>query len=286
MAEKQNRCLLILGMLLMLSAFGLPSIAIAGDHANAKLIFHLPPDLQYTRPNSGFIGDSDLRNPDDAVTNASIPVVGEDGYIAYLHARVWFVLACFRDSPGPVDVGGYKFGFGDYDAAQIEIIEYSHCFSEGIEIPTSGWPGPNEGVSVVETCHPSCAKHTEIAELYWFASYAYGPVQIPLARCPVDNDRFDYPGIGTSELPSLEDFIYNEEDLGIIGFGMEGYNPFSPTAATGACCDGSYCDIVTLEDCDNAVGTYQGDRSDCFPNPCEAALEATWGELKDKFDYY
>ncbi len=38
---------------------------------------------------------------------------------------------------------------------------------------------------------------------------------------------------------------------------------------TGACCHGTDCDIETEEDCTGSGGTYQGDDTTCDPNPCE-----------------
>jgi hypothetical protein len=41
-------------------------------------------------------------------------------------------------------------------------------------------------------------------------------------------------------------------------------------APTGACCIGEDCSITTEADCIAAGGTYQGDNTDCDPNPCAA----------------
>src|SRR6185436_9319202 len=41
--------------------------------------------------------------------------------------------------------------------------------------------------------------------------------------------------------------------------------PVPPPSPTGACCDGEDCSITTEEACE---GEYQGDGTDCDPNPC------------------
>jgi len=41
---------------------------------------------------------------------------------------------------------------------------------------------------------------------------------------------------------------------------------------TGACCHGTTCDIETETDCIGSGGVYQGDGTDCDPNPCGGVL--------------
>ncbi len=38
--------------------------------------------------------------------------------------------------------------------------------------------------------------------------------------------------------------------------------------AIGACCDGELCDVMIEDDCVASGGEYQGDDTDCDPNPC------------------
>ena len=63
--------------------------------------------------------------------------------------------------------------------------------------------------------------------------------------------------VGLSEGNGLpEDFL--ETDLSAA----------SPCFATGACCVGETCTIESESDCLTALGEYQGDETDCDPNPC------------------
>lgn len=42
-----------------------------------------------------------------------------------------------------------------------------------------------------------------------------------------------------------------------------------PVGTVGACCfDGGLCFTLTEDGCNAAGGTYQGDNTDCDPNPC------------------
>ena len=45
--------------------------------------------------------------------------------------------------------------------------------------------------------------------------------------------------------------------------------PVTTTTPTGACCVGTDCTIETEEDCVDMEGEYQGDDTECDPNPCE-----------------
>lgn len=64
------------------------------------------------------------------------------------------------------------------------------------------------------------------------------------------------------------------------------YNISCPVQAEGACCfaDGS-CAIMTREGCNGEGGTYQGDNTDCDPNPCQAVAteSSTWGAIKAQY---
>lgn len=44
--------------------------------------------------------------------------------------------------------------------------------------------------------------------------------------------------------------------------------PVHPPITTGACCISGDCSILSESDCSIAGGTYQGDNTDCDPNPC------------------
>jgi len=56
---------------------------------------------------------------------------------------------------------------------------------------------------------------------------------------------------------------------------------FACPAPTGACCVGSVCSITTEANCQ---GTYQGDGTDCDPNPCPTPTEQTsWGQIKSNY---
>jgi hypothetical protein len=54
----------------------------------------------------------------------------------------------------------------------------------------------------------------------------------------------------------------------------------------GACCfaDGS-CQVLTSAECSSQGGSYQGNDTDCDPNPCEVVptQSTTWGQIKSLY---
>lgn len=248
------------------------SLAQAGQHENAVLVPHLALNVEYTSSISDYSGYSGVRDVDDI--SVSGPVSDPED----LRPVVWYVLGVFTNSPGPVDVWGVQFGLGDYDTAAMDFVKWDDCFlTNSLQLPTSGWPGPNEGIAIAGLVEGLA--DDEIVEVYWFASYVYGEVGIPLGSDP----RSDVVGFGCAPPTSVIDGV-ESYNLGILGFGVSGYNPLDPVPQEGACCLADQCEIQTLDDCVALEGEYQGDNTSCFPmNPCEPAKETSWGNLKRLF---
>ena len=122
---------------------------------------------------------------------------------------------------------------------------------------------------------------TTVVELYWFASYAYGAVVVPLTNQPDDGDGGQFSDTDCPAMVRAAPFEDYADDFGAMGFGMPGTNPCGgPDGAEGACCVFSDCTILTREECEDEGGVYLGDNTDCFPNPCGKPIETTWGTLK------
>ncbi len=256
-------------------AWALSDAALAqdGPHANAYLVPHVALDIEYTTSIDDYSGMSNLRSCDEISVSAPVPDAGD------LTPVVWYVLAVFEDSPGPIEMYGIAFGLGDYDATNFEIYRSGDCFfNHTLELSTPGWPGPNTGTAVVGT--DQYLTRDPITEIYWFASYVYGEAEIPLDI----NPQVGVGEIGTGDTPPVMDEIYTE-NYGRLAFGRQGYNPCEPIPAAGACCFAEQCEVVTLEDCVAGGGEYMGDNTTCFPiNPCEPAQATSWGHLKQLYN--
>ena len=86
---------------------------------------------------------------DVAITQAPEQVNRIDGPDA---DAIWFVLAAWHEDK---EWCGVQFGFGDYDPNLFGVLEYWPVFPvEGLELPTSNWPGPSSGTAFVTTGNP------------------------------------------------------------------------------------------------------------------------------------
>ena len=264
-----------LAMILLCLTAGQPVRAQDGPHADAYMVPHIALNIEYSTSISDYAGLSNVRGCEDIAVSAPVP--DQENLVPV----IWYVLALFEDSPGPVDVCGLAFGLDNYDSASFEIFKWGSCFpTDHLELFTSGWPGPNEGVAVVNSEVGGRLARDLVVELYWFVSYVYAEVEVGIGDHP---NSIAVPGgveIGDCTVPSTIDAV-EEYNRGRMGFGREGRNPCVSLPATGACCVAEECVILSLPDCDSAGGSYIGDNTTCFPiNPCEPPQATSWGNLK------
>ena len=161
---------------------------------------------------------------------------------------------------------GTEFGFGDFNPAIFGFIEWAGCFPEGggLEIPTAGWPGPNEGIAFVVTGTPW---EGNFESVMWFGGYAYGNYGsgvIPIAIDPPTN----FAGFSNCVTPP-QPYEVPADRLGGLGINTDGiYVEPPPPPPHGACCVGFDCYEVPEEECIQMGGTWLGPDVLCEPNPC------------------
>jgi gingipain R len=149
------------------------ALAQSTDLSDGVFIVHAPSGLQYTNspPTGGWCG----AYAECAIDSCSEQINRIDSQAPV----VWYVLAAWTESK---QWCGTEFGLGNYDADNFAIWEHGACFpSTGMSIPTSGWPGPNEGIALTTT---DVSWSGNFIPVYWFAGYAYGEDVIPLAADP------------------------------------------------------------------------------------------------------
>jgi gingipain R len=121
---------------------------------------------------------------------------------------VWYVLSAWAESK---EWRGVQFGLGTYDADDFAITQYGPCFpSQGMVLPTSGWPGPDEGIALTAMDTTWVGNFQPV---YWFAGYVYGEGLIPLAEDPAS------AFVGWANIENTE---FEAEGLGGIGLFMDG----------------------------------------------------------------
>jgi hypothetical protein len=171
------RCLTLFFAVLILPSFTLPSISPTGaqewDLSGGVLITHCPLGLQFTDPAPP---EGWCRHYSD---NFAINCCHEQRAridTAPGEGSVWYILAAWDEQK---EFCGVDLGFGAYDADIYEFIDWDPCFpGAGLELPTNGWPGPNEGSGfVIVDEEPWFGNFVPI---YFFAGYAHEPGVIPI----------------------------------------------------------------------------------------------------------
>lgn len=218
---------------------------------------------------------------------------------------VWYVLAAWELESKTWC--GTEFGLGAYDTATYSFLEYFPCFPvAGLEIPTTNWPGPNEGTAFVTTGTPWSGNWVPV---YWFGGYAYD-ASYGATIMPIDVDPpTGFCGFSNCMNPPAS-FTVGVAQRGGMGVNMGGIVPEFPglpepgacclpqppfcmdlleqecltmggvwhvdtTCQTyacpewQACCIGGICEMLFEENCILLGGTYMPGMT-CEPNPCPA----------------
>jgi len=178
----------------------------------------------------------------------------------------WYVLAAWQDEAKTWC--GTEFGFGTYDPAPFAFYEQLACFPvAGLEIPTPGWPGPNEGTAFVTTGDPWNGNWVPV---YWFGGYAYdysyGSTVIGIDIDPPTS----FCGFSNCENPPMV-YSVNEIGRGGMGINMAGITPQFEEIQAWACCfvEMPYCRMLEESDCLLQGGTWLGPEYTCEPvDPC------------------
>ncbi len=173
---------------------------------------------------------------------------------------VWFVLAAWLASDK--EWCGCEFGLGVYDPELYQFVEYGPCYpGQGLELPTQGWPGPNEGTAFVSGGGPWTGNYTPI---YVFCGYAYsdpGPGVIALG---ID------PPTGFAGFCNCEVLLESWEagSMGGLGINTDGIWAQPQANAIRACCFYEVCELWTCLECRALGGTWLPEEPTCDPNPC------------------
>jgi len=262
-------------------------------HAQDALVYSSDP------PASGWCSEY-IPITDRLQVDTTLPYDGE--------AHFWFVLAAWS-LEGKI-WAGTEFGLGSYNVAAYGIAEAGVCAPAGfLEIPTPGWPGPNEGTAFVTTGTPW---NGNFVPVYYFAGYTYPggglttdiPIDVdpPTGFCGMSNTQNppisymvhpDYRGVmGAGTAPVIPEWppvpiegaccmpeplgacqVMFEADCAAAGGAWQGPGTVcdpNPCEQPGACCIGGICDVMMQANCELVQGQFQGQGTTCEPNPCEA----------------
>jgi len=191
-----------------------------------------------------------------------------------LGLRSWFVIAAFEEDK---EWCGVEFGFSNYDPDPMAIYEYGACYPEaGLEIPTPGWPGPNEGTAFVRTGTPWIGNWLPVYCFVVYAyDYTYGSTVVQLTPNPATG----FGGFCNCTNPP-QMYPAALGGMGVNCPGVEvcwGWQVF-------VCCVDTDCVLVHgEEECTTLGGVFHPEWDTCGPpNPCSVtpALEMSWGRIK------
>lgn len=179
-------------------------------------------------------------------------------------AASWLVLAAWTEEKIWC---GNEVGLGSFDERLFVFLEWSTCFPdhEGLELCTSGWPGPNEGIACVAAGTPWQGNYIP---LVWFGGYVYGAEGcgvIPLAVDPPTG----FAGFSNCAVQPMA-FEVASERLGGLGINTPGHHvkPVPYSHPTGICCVGEECLEITERECWLMEGDWLGEELVCEPWTC------------------
>jgi hypothetical protein len=232
---------LYLAVSTLTSLFCAAATADPRDLSGGVLIAHYVPELLYTYdpPPGGWCA---AYLP---FTIHNLPEVIDSIRVGGTRPAVWYLIAAWENEDKTwrqVDLG-----FGGFDPAAFAFASAGPCFpGTGFEIPTTGWPGPNEGTSFATIDQPWIGNWLPI---YAFGGYAYGDsflaARIELGPNPATGEI----GFLNCE-PTPVFFPVNEGQRGAMGINMSGVVPAFPAPPEfGTCCIGGVPLCVYEQEC-------------------------------------
>lgn len=261
------RGVLVLGAALLAAA----TLVEADPHhlAGGALIFHnAGSGFRYPPTCETYFQHNPITNCDEQVNTME----------SYSGESAWFVIAAFDEDK---EWCGVQFGLSDFNPFLVAFGYSEACFpGGGLTIPSPGWPGPLEGISLAATSTPWTGNFQPV---YCFNVYAYdyyGPGLVQLIPDPTVSNPFG-GFCNCAEPPAMWDAA-----LGGMGIDQPGTWVCWGWHES-VCCIGSDCVIVPSEnECTDLGGAYHPEWDSCGPpNPCEGtpATTVTWGRLKGMY---
>ncbi len=251
-------------LLLSLACAGVPATADQHNLARGVMIAHHVPALLYTSDPPG--GSWCIAYAPHAIH--SLAEVIDSILVAGVRPAVWYVVAAWEQEAKTwceVDLG-----FGSYNPSAFDFTSAGPCFPDvGLEAPTPGWPGPNEGTAFAVLNQPWQGNWLP---LYAFAGYAYGYGGLATSIHLDANPGTGAIGFRNCE-PQSRFFAVGASRRGALGINMPGVTPaFPPPPYRSACCLWiSECELMLEEECLAHGGVWMEEVTSCDPNPCPLA---------------
>lgn len=245
---------------------GVVASALGGPNGGGTLVVHASPpalDTDCSREEMCDLGSRcvELDRCENAVTRLSSI------------SRSFVIVAAFPGSSEP-RMRGVSFGI-EYDP-ELTVFRPWSCAE--VEVSDGNWPASGSGTTLSWDAPQTGL--LRVVYSFYGQNYYYG-YTTPVFRVT------PHPTLGgyfrDDSEPSVLDPIV---DYGRLGFDTDGYLPCPDSLPPlGACClQGGVCSELSLSNCDDAGGEFQGPGTTCDPNPCTPVpvLPQTWGGLKQR----
>jgi hypothetical protein len=195
---------------------------------------------------------------------------------------MWFIISAWDEDKHWCTT---QVGIEGYDTVVWQFQNNGPVYPggvSGLEIYTNNFPlgDPLGGPSGVAFAPAGCPGDNSYGPanfepVWWFEGYAYGASYgAPVIQLGVDPSTAFGGWFNTLSPPG--EFAATE--FGAMGVNTDGVWVCPDIPTTGACCILSDCSIMTEAGCAAAGGEYQGDGTDCDPNPCVVGACCLSGE--------
>ncbi|MFC1573409.1 right-handed parallel beta-helix repeat-containing protein, partial [Candidatus Eisenbacteria bacterium] len=181
----------------------------------------------------------------------------------------WYVLAAFAEDKEFCSV---VFGVGDYpsniwgfDTGSTQACFLDDGHPAGLELPTSSWPGPNEGTALATLHTPWSGNYVPI---YIFTGYAYGYGYSGIVPLDVNPDR----GFGSFTNCEGVPVDFPIAFYGGMGINTDGIYIAPTDGQEHACCFGAECYVMPADSCFVQEGHFYVEWDTCVPNLCPDAI--------------
>jgi hypothetical protein len=154
---------------------------------------------------------------------------------------------------------------GSFDPAIYAFLDWGACPPNDLEISTTNWPGPNQGMAVVAT---DTQWEGSFKVVYYFSDYAYYPGTLSISEAPGQ----EFVGFGNCGAPSEQWSAHETGSLGISGNGIAVCPEEFASGDPVPCYIGGFCSLLLPDQCALAGGVVLSDLSMCTEAACVAIL--------------
>ena len=206
----KNRFAVVLGLLAALTCA--PSLLHAGPHPNGKLLLHVVPAPEGTRPGC-------YSHPVEKAADIRTAAALGDRF---------FIYVLIADIDAEAGISGMQFGisYNGNEGEGVDVISWQECSLYNFHL--EDWPGADTGNLLTWDQNTDCQTKPVVVAGY-FVVEAHSADRFKLSPRPVDGlARLAACGVGTHNSQEKLDTL-PVENLGWVDFGGgEGYNPWDP----------------------------------------------------------